>query len=255
MIYPPSPRLLTLGIDPGVIAYNCQKHGMPCPKLAMPMLLGAGSRVADLGGYKSNGTKSSTINQLSTGLQFDGSAYITANVSVSANITVSIMCKTSGITDTIMQGRSGITERWWWYLDGPGFKIYNGTGWSTETSAVNDDTWHMLSFVADGTNIKAFIDGREDKSNVLASPGAIDNIQIGARGGALIYSGILANAIIHDEALSAVQIKLLYHNSFFMYQMTEELYGYVAGAPPAGAIMNQFQYLNLGSDLFNGALI
>jgi len=30
---------------------------------------------------------------------------------------------------------------------------------------------------------------------------------------------------------------------------------YVAGEPPVGAIMNQFQRANLGADLFNGTLL
>ena len=41
-------------------------------------------------------------------------------------------------------------------------------------------------------------------------------------------NGQIANAQIYNTALSAAQIKFLYENPYFMYQMPEELYGYVA---------------------------
>jgi len=71
MIYPPNQKPPIWSIDPGIIAYNCQRVGMPHPILAMPFWEGAGNKVVNYSGHSitcSLGAESSWIN---SGIRFN----------------------------------------------------------------------------------------------------------------------------------------------------------------------------------------
>jgi len=56
------------------------------------------------------------------------------------------------------------------------------------------------------------------------------------------FNGLIDDLPIFDTALSTTQIKFLSENPYFMYQIPEELYGYVSAAPPTG---NPFWYYEM----------
>ena len=68
------------------------------------------------------------------------------------------------------------------------------------------------------------------------------------------FNDIIDSVRIYNRALVAWEIKTLYHDPFCnLLRVPIRRYSVVT-APPAGAIMKQFQKANLGSDLYGGCL-
>lgn len=65
--------------------------------------------------------------------------------------------------------------------------------------------------------------------------------------------GLISSCFMYDRALSVAEVNQLYEYSFCNILYPRRWY--VLGAPPVGAIMNQFQKSNIGADLFNGGII
>lgn len=252
---------------------------MPHPRLAMPMWEGGGHLARDYSGLGNNATFYNEAYWTAEGAGFDGTNdYLRSPHSASIDFAdedfaVSVRFKTSTAKTrnyifSKNYGGAGVT----WY----GASVYTGAppkitvfiddgttnSQVATTDDYNDGEWHDFMFVRDTTanKIIAYIDGEwnaegPDNSGSIANTGTLT---IGGRNDLDVdrfFGGDLKLFTIYDVAPTERQVKFQHDNPYFMYQIPEELYGYVAGAPPVGAIMNQFQKANIGADLYNGAII
>jgi hypothetical protein len=263
MIYPPSQKPPIWSIDPGVIAYNCQKAGMPHPVLAMPMWEGAGSLARDYSGHGNHGELVGAPEWRKDGLDFGGvNDYInTGDMDISGDgLTISALItpnftQATGDYDVISDKAGSANTHAWRFLfnrdvEDFRFRLFTSAG------AVNCDTvgltWNIgesYNIVAtyNGSTMKIFWDGVEQNSvnhsgNITTND--IDHL-IGFSSGDLEWThfdGGIKNTCMFDVGLTASQVKFISDNPYFMYQIPEELYGYVAAAPPVG---NPAWYYNM----------
>lgn len=248
MIYPPNQKPPIWSINPGVIAYNCQKAGMPRPVFTMPMWEGAGNRVMD---YSRNGNHG-TIN---------GAEWNAERLSFIAANSDYVECGTSpagGLSEITVMTRSKRVA-----IDSNAFLISDGSAYNTNAFYVSINAGKPLALVCSssydyrkatsdasttefvdigfswksGTRLKLYVDGAIAPSTQFGSnqSGTLKvgdgNLIIGAQASSPPvghFNGDIFYSIIYNQELSASQIKFLHENPYFMYQMPEELYGYVA---------------------------
>lgn len=65
----------------------------------------------------------------------------------------------------------------------------------------------------------------------------------------------IADTRVYNRVLSDNEIRDLYYRPLGMYEYRPRPYVFAPSAPAVGAIMNQLQTTNMGSDLYNGALM
>ncbi len=91
---------------------------------------------------------------------------------------------------------------------------------ATGSTAVNDDVWHLVAGVRDGTTLRVYIDGEEDTTNTVSitydlSGTSQHDAYIGAitdhRDSSMkkLFSGLIDDVRVYDYALSADQIKAM----------------------------------------------
>jgi len=231
-------------IDSGIIAYNCQKYGMPHPVLAMSMRDGAGGRAYDLSGHGNHGTINGA-DWVAGGLDFDGTNYITTpgiGFDPTKDFTMCGWVRGDSFTmesatsrhvfaqqDGTGAGRSLI------YIDSADNipKSYIGSYVSLGLSALSIGMDYMLSVTYDASVNEVTVHINNDGGNVTGSrtSNAADGLLIiGSHKNTTSgrWNGLMSNALIYNRVLSAAQTKFLYENPEFMYQIPEELYGYAA---------------------------
>jgi len=130
--------------------------------------------------------------------------------------------------------------------------------------AGNDGDLHTFVSVLNGTllsDVTLYVDGLLQGITASANTGTTINTVLGGYPNNIgnennsdhaSWGDNIESVIVFDTNLIAAQVKFLSDNPYFMYQIPEELYGYVAGAPPPASIINQFMKSNLGSNLYNG---
>jgi len=265
MIYPPNQKPPIWSIDPGIIAYNCQKAGMPHPVLAMPMWEGAGNHALDYSGRGNHGTFTNNPAWVADGIECDLSneSYITISDVADSFDTcsaISIFVDLHWVASDeygrlVDKGYANGAYQLYQYGAGGniGFYMYGIVG-DTDTGVPLEGR-NQWCFVYDGSSAKIYKNG----NLVHTSAGLSGDIPNHANplyflgGGADSTTGTIYSAeVFRNVAISAAQIKFLSDNPYFMYRLPEELYGYVAGAPPPASIINQFMKSNLGSNLYNG---
>jgi hypothetical protein len=140
-------------------------------------------------------------------------------------------------TNTLKAGhRSGVDGRWY---------VYSSTTLDTNQHSI------LLQRNTAVLDYQLFYDGEDE--TIVDARGTTSaynddlnndvNVNIGrATTGAEWFTGTVLNLIMFRTALLPAQVKFLSDNPYFMYQIPEELYGYVAGAPPTG---NPFWYYNM----------
>lgn len=256
MIYPPNQKPPIWSIDPGVIAYNCQRAGMPKPVLAMPMWEGAGTLVRDYSGRGNHGTFVNNPVWELEGVACDlsNNSYIT--VSDEADVLdscskISIFVDLNWIAGDdwgriVDKGYATGAYQIYQYSNSGNIGFYfNGITGSDVATGVPLAGRHKWVLTYDGSEIDTY------KNGVLVhtEAGLSGDIANHANplylmgGGADTTTGTIYNAIIfRNLSLTGAQAKFISDNPYFMYQIPEELYGYVAGAPPTG---NPFWYYNM----------
>lgn len=272
MIYLPNQKPPIWSIDPGIVAYNYQKHGFPHPVLDMPMWVGAGNRALDLSGHGNHGAITGAV-RVNGDLYFDGNDYINIDesnndINTTAGTIVSVFtpsdwgdASAAVLISYRVDGNNNIEfyHEDWDSLIRLKYKA-GGIAKEATNTLIKNILYHaVLTWDKTADEVKGYIDGSQIGATLNGLGNWAGSITIGKIGAARtpaqnFYEGSKKSTIIFPTALSAAQVKFLHENPYFMYQIPEELYGYVAGAPPPASIINQFMRSNLGSDLYNGVL-
>jgi hypothetical protein len=118
--------------------------------------------------------------------------------------------------------------------------------------------WHhvVMNHYGDG-NIDGLLDG---VAFTPASTITFASTTAGWRFGRTIVNskaidGFISSTAIWNRDLQPFEGQQLYEDPHAMHRRRPTVVPFVDAAPPTGAIMNQMQFRNLGSDLFNGTLI
>ena len=234
---------------------------------------GVGSLANDISGNKNHGRLTNMApnvqgsgwggSKFGGSLKFDGvNDHIDCGNDVSLNITSNITMAarikfTSVDTTMVLNRTTGLGQA--------GYEIYvsNGTVISRINSATgaispleyNDNNCHSVVGIYNGTQNLIYVDGTLVANETVGAPNSNPSasFQIGARVGGLFFNGIINSVRIYNRALSAEEVKTLYLDPF-CNMMIRRPSGLYVPAAPVGAIMNQFQGVNLGADLYNGVL-
>ena len=227
-------------IDPGVVAYNCSKHGFPIPVLAMPFWEGTGNKTYDVSGNMNNGTMVNHLKWIkgSYGFQlsFDGTDdYIPIPGNPpNGEMTIISMIQTNVKVNSILEYNEDNPPAFNAYdrelsLDASGhlvFRVYNGAVYeAVGTSDVADGKYHSIAGRIHSTiGNSVFVDGVLENTNNGGTNG--DNIYSSAFfhiGAAYIgyigyFNGINAYVLIFKMALTDIQIKFFSDNPYFIYE-------------------------------------
>jgi hypothetical protein len=233
---------------------------MPRPVLAMPMWEGAGNRAIDLSGQGNHGTLTNGPKWVSNGLDFDGDNDYIDMGSIPAghplnlagsDVTICLRVNWDGTGDTfqrIVDKADGGTAAHGYsvYNSGPNlvFAVDGGNSILTNSSDLIANTWQDIVLIHRNNSVlgQVFVDGIEStyaSRSVKIIPSNTTNMKIGSwYSTGREYNGSICNITMFNVALSETQIKFLYDNPYFMYQMPEELYGYavVVGAASPTAV-------------------
>ena len=248
MKYPPNQKPPIWAIDPGIVAYNCRKYGMPHPVLAMPMWEGAGNRALDYSGRGNHGILTDGPSWVTNGVSFDGTDdYINTGIN-GISVNTGSFCAwvkriggwSSSETDDEYIFEFGISndDRVVLYLNDNGqirFLILDNNvadiAYTTETSW--NEQWYHLVGVYGPSLLRLYVDAVsqvDDTSIGTIEP--ITTLSIGGDNlgavGTNFFTGIINNCSIFNTTLTQTQVKFLYENPYFMYEIPEELYGYAA---------------------------
>ena len=264
MSYPPSQKPPIWSIDPGVIAYNCQNAGMPHPVLAMPMWEGAGGLARDYSGHGNHGTINGAdweIDELSFN-GTDGYVDFGSFVPVSGNDARTFLLwfdanRYSNLDTIVSYGTSSPGKRWTIRLEDssiPGAirtEVYGGYNYGSTNLIPLGRVFVACVFNGSTTlDVVHYVNGEIEtvgaSSEMAINTGTTKGLNLGREHvlheSDRFFSGSFAGFCAYDTDLSAAQIKFINENPYFMYQIPEELYGYVAGAPPTG---NPAWYYNM----------
>lgn len=130
------------------------------------------------------------------------------------------------------------------------------------TDLIKLNTWHhVVGTWKIGKTIDIYIDGKEVPSyltqNTKSNSVNVNDIhfRIGAREEITVpFHGTIGPTSLYEQAKSPAEIKQLYLKPFCnLLQVPIRRYHVIT--PPVGAIMNQFQKVNLGADLYNGVIL
>lgn len=240
-------------IKPGVIAYNCRKYGFQHPRLALPMWERSGHCAFDQSGHWNCGELTNGASWGDNGLIFDGvndHVHIPHKLNSSIDFAdedfaISIWFKsTTALQSNYMfsKGYGGVGAKWYGlslYTPGPylaGF-IDDGTVNSQvqSTDDFNDGKWHHLVFVRDTVEDKIifYVDG-DWNAEVVDGSGSVANtgdLVIGGRADLAVdrfYDGNIKSFDIYGFAPTPRQVKFLYNNSWFLYQIPDEFNRYIS---------------------------
>lgn len=262
MKYPPDQKPPIWAIDPGIIAYNCRKHGMPHPVLAMPIWEGAGNRVVDYSGHGNHGiiTYADWIRSKNgVCLNFSGISdeidcgdlnSFNNEITISGRIYPGAQPNFAKIVNKRNEAGTNYVYSLQ-YDDADHLKLVLNDNAVTATSGntyVSAQWYHVIA-TYNGSDMTLYIDGSVDGTGngVTTVPGSNKNMIIGKREVPTTqsYNGFIDNVIIFDTGLTPTQAKFLSNNPYFMYQIPEELYGYVSAVTPATipVFMNHYKQM------------
>lgn len=269
----------SVGTMESVVAHNCRTHGMPVPVLAMPFWELAGNRVYDLSGHGNHGLfDNEQPGWIANGLDFSLHTKCKVDspdhdsLDLPDNHTIVQMARWNLFTDFGVLNQKGpvattsqMNYTTWSYNNNRIISyVGNGTSYAIADTGLIPailtlGKWHQIISELDETDLKIYINNIERATGTRASGDAyVNSDPVTVGNGYKNQShvpGDIAYTYIFNVALSAQQRSFIYDNPYFMFRLPEELYGYTAGAPPTGAIMQQFQKSNLGSHLYNGGII
>ena len=238
---------LPVGVMEGIIAYNCRRYGFPRPVLAMPMWAGAGNRAIDLSGHGNHGKFNGT-DWVANGIHFDGTSEDHLNCGSGISLTtltrlsVYVLVKQDNISSNadvfINQSSSGVAKFQAASISNDELRFYaedlSPTFISTNTSPLSTNVLNNIVFVWDGSNIVFYVNGVEVYSDTMTGTIATssEDLFIGKyKSAGYALDGKMYTAAIFYTDLNAQQVKLLSNNPYLLYEITDELYGYVAPLP------------------------
>ena len=234
--------------DPGILEYNCRKHGMPVPVGAWPMWGGAGRILYD---YSRNGNHgifpilSDTPIWSKEGVYWDKKRGIAIGNTASAPDSLAF----SGTDElTIFQyidNESEAVDSDWCFAQGTE-KVLRMSGskmqfvlnsFSTNdrvTSTVTRKGKYAVIGMFDGTKLWVYVDGVGDSVTPTGTyNNPADEMCIGGNSYFIdTYSwwGHIYVTLIFDVSLTLQQINFISKNPYFMFRVPDELYGYAAAA-------------------------
>ena len=178
----------------------------------MPMQISISNSIGGGGGNLGSGGGSSFTNTKSILLDGVDDFVDCGNpisLQITGNITLSAWIKTSSTSAYEMAiGKEGVASgrrSYMLYRSGSNAKFFIHKGGSpqtvTGTSTINDGNWHHILGINNGSDIKIYVDGTLENTNVGGGgtiDNGIDNCYIGRRGGTFAQRGFFEGNI--DEA-------------------------------------------------------
>ncbi|MCK4498898.1 LamG domain-containing protein [Candidatus Babeliales bacterium] len=232
--------------------------------LVMPLFWGLPP--LDYSGKNNHGTNHGAIYK-DGNLGFDGTNFINVGTNSNldmgtGNLTLSVWIKMVGNSPDIEHHLVSRASDYQLYIrdatDEFRFSLYDGVNQSKLSSGftVITDKWYSLVGVRDSGTLRTYVNDIA-KNTMGDTTGDINNggggdVTIGRRTGQQHLNGLIYEARISNVARTADQIALFYERPWDLYRPVSRPVYFL---PSIEAIMNQFQKSNLGSDLFNGALL
>ena len=113
--------------------------------------------------------------------------------------------------------------------------------------------WYHIAVVHSGLTSYLYINGELKDEEDIAINVKIGKCYIGVNlGMTSSFNGSIDSVRIYNRALSAEEVVWSYREPYAMFEPAFNPALLYSAAPPAGAIMNQFQRANIGADLYNG---
>lgn len=247
---------LPVGVMEGIVAYNCRKYGFPRPVLAMPIWEKAGNRTMDLSGNGNHGALTNGPDWVADGLDFDGTSnYVDLDTIqfINSNTPFTVWCwiyldsfnyDFPAIFSTKSDLDSGNNWRCWFSDNATyGFIAFGSQGeWvrlksqDIPSASLLGKWYHVVinyngQGAATSGNFNLYINGTQQNTIAMGAIGTINTNSMIGRAGIRYWDGNICAVSVFNSALSAAQVKFLYDNPYFMFQIPEELYGYVAPLP------------------------
>lgn len=236
--------------DPGIVAHNCARIGLPVPYYLMPGWEGAGNIVYDL--LNRNNVTVNGVTWQSEGLYFDGANdYLTrtnANLAAdfpgkgySGDLTIACWVKFHDLpsvegedADLIDKYSTSDGQRSFRFVVS-GDKLYfgltpsgSGMTYAIGATLLQSKTWHFLVGTWDGAHIRVYLDGLLDANGANNPKTYSSSIYLGTRDFSIgcrtsanqrFFDGWMDNAIIFKHALTASQVATLYNNRYGMVEL------------------------------------
>lgn len=237
-------------IDPGIVAYNTSRMGLPMFKAGWAMWENAGGKIYDLSGNKHHGdlvTPTWEVGGYGSALKFNGSSdYINVgNISYSGwkGMTIFARINASG-----WFGNNFIINT---YSPGWFFGTYEGDfQWSiaggahTHNSNLSLNQWYDLVGTYDLARVILYIDGVEVLNE--AQTGAIETTPLtyigrGRSTDGFYWIGLIDSILIYDTALTSSQVTTLSTDPYGLVRQPSmeaswAYYEAVVGVAPTGAL-------------------
>lgn len=254
---PPSQKPTIWACDPGTVAYNCARLGLPMPVLVMPFWEGSGNKVYDYSGNRNYGTFQGNTSWLNNTLSFDGTGDgIKINHSDSVDMTeeltfiTKVKLNSVSINYQSFVGKRSVADydplQWGFStgegatIDELGFWAYTNAYYNYTTSSVNlqTNTWYVFAVTYNKGTAHIYIDGKE-KSASGSLPNALtsnnDPIHLGYLTHTSIndMNGYMEYALIFNRELSATQIATFHNNHYGMVEPIKWPIWDYSGAPPS----------------------
>jgi len=176
-----------------------------------------------------------TTGKISSSISFDGTddyaqtGDLSFNIYGTAPYSQSVWVKTSikptggnykSITMTTETGQGSTTHDKGFVISSSGYaSFYNWTGsqnFTTGLTDITDNSWHHLTATYDGANCRIYVDGKLEKTQVVASTYQFTSPQLVMSFNNIFnfqyYSGQIDDVRIYNYALSPVQVKDVYNN-------------------------------------------
>lgn len=282
---------LPVGVMESIVAHNCRKHGFPIPILAMPMWEGAGNQVIDLSGrghhgaHINNSKWTGTSKGIGTEFPTDGgtdrinlgsidssnplSGVPTGELSIVTRLYKPATGDLDNSYPRIIDKSDGGSGQNGWFLFGASlFEFTIGSSTTTPQLSITtpssyaDAGWFDIATTVKSGNNHIYIDGVDDTSVGGSGTFTFDPSTVDAAIGNWNHTidrqwnGYISYIYIWDSILTQAQVKFLHDDPYFMFQIPEELYGYVtAVAETKDFSIDAFlQTTNTKSSIFNAIL-
>ena len=235
MIYPPYQKPPMWNIDPGIVAYNAQRMGLPMP--ALGLVWGNKDQWNDLSGNNSNGGAAGNVSWLGNHLHFPGAAgdyvdidsFASAIHGASTSHTWVFKIKPTNSDYIYDQQTPRMVISLGTYGD-----FYDGTAWRTIYPALTAGKWYTVAVVADAVKltISGYFNGIFQSSDTY-SPRAIattDQIAIGSKsdGNPPNYNGDMEFFYCFPTVFTPSQVVTLSADPYGLVKQPRRTWGYVA---------------------------
>lgn len=214
--------------DPGIVAYNCARLGLPVPVLAMPLWEGAGNKAFDYSGRKDNGDISGSTWQ-NQGLYFDGTGDWIA-VPDYDDITNQVSVFVVASRGNIVHYNHLFSRHPGWFISANtgtlviqfGIDTGSTVGVAFDTFAnIPENTTSSYCGVYNGATVKTYLNGiYKNQANQTGNISLAGFTRIGRYHGDTSYNwiGAVRLALLFKVALSDTQQQILYNNLYSMFE-------------------------------------